>query len=245
MAADWLEALDSFVKAEWTDHGVALLLSRVPALLGSRGFEMEDILQGRKLRLFLETETEGRFKVIRNDSYAIMWGLVPAEANVSEPYTRYFRPPSGVKSVRFAPSAWKAFTLPIPEGKRRWLFDEPSIAFADHPSDQPPEGGYEVERRFIAPLQEGVENEVFNTTVQALIASWAVEKRIDVSRFALGRKRAPIAKLQRASTPHVETEGDTALDQLLGLLQPGELARISLPLDVVVRLRSTRPVFEQ
>ncbi|WP_395944467.1 hypothetical protein [Brevundimonas sp.] len=240
--ADWLETLESLVKDEWKEHGVALLLSRVPALMAGCGFSMEEILKGRKWRVFLETDpqVEGRFRVIQNEGHSIVWGVVPADAQVSEPYSRYFRTRTSAKPIRFAPAAWKAFTLPIPEDRRRWIVDEPSIGFADHPAENVPETGYEIERRFIVPEETGGDNEVFKAEVQASIASWASELQIEVSRFGLGRKRVPVSKAQRPATIIAEGGAETALDQLIGLLQPAERTRISLPLDVVERLRSIR-----
>jgi hypothetical protein len=237
MTDSWLDALSKLVEDEWNEHGYALLLSRVPALLGAQGFETETILQGRKLRPFLEAETAGRFRVIRSDPNSIIWGLVPATAEVSEPFARYFRRSSGPKPPRFAPSAWKAFTLPIPEGKRRWIFDEPSIHFRDEDSDVHPEGGHEIERRFIVSAgEEPEEGDVYRAAVVASIGSWGSETGVDPTRFALGRKKKPLAKPEQVRRSEI-----TAFDQLVALLQPGELSRISLPLDIVVRLKASVP----
>ena len=237
MTANWLDTLAALVQREWDDKGQAILLSRVPSLFEDEGFDPEDILQGRKLRPFLENETEGRFRVLRSDDQKIVWGLLPATAQISEPYTRYFPKSSSDRPIRFAPSAWKAFTLAIPEGQRRWLFDQPSIRFEDFASDEAAVDGHEVERRFVTVSERSEDDEVHRATVLSSIAAWAAEKSIDPSRFALGRKRAPVSKAAQPS-PAPGSTGATALDQLLSLLQPGELTRISLPLDVVARLRS-------
>lgn len=242
MAADWLDTLTSIVETQWKDEGFAVLLSRVPALLEGEGFDLQAILQGRKLRPLLETEAADRLKLLQSEASHMIWGIVPADAEVSAPYARYFRRQNRDRPLRFAPSAWKAFTLPIAEDERRWLFDEPTIHFEDRATDQAGQSGHEVERRFVVlPESEKEEGEVFRARVLKAIADWASEQNLDPSRFALGRKRAPAAKPMPTPSPRsAPFVAETALDQFIGLLQPGELTRISLPLDVVVRLRSVK-----
>lgn len=238
MPADWLDSLTTHVQHEWDKRGLAILLSRVPSLFEEDGFDPEDILQGRKLRPFLENETAGRFKVLQSEDHKI-WGILPADASIAEPYSRYFPRSSGERPIRFAPAAWKAFTVPIPEGKRRLLFDEPSIAFQDCAPDDSFSNGYEIERRFVMVPEKTEDSDVHQATILSSIASWAAEQSVDPARFALGRKRAPVTKPAKAATAR-GSAAETALDQFLALLQPGELTRIALPLDVVARLQSVK-----
>lgn len=234
MTERWLEALSARVEREWTDSGHVLLLSEVPGLLTRDGFDMQAILQGRKLRQFLQAETADRFKLIQSDPTSIVWGLAPLHADVTEPFNRYFRRATGPKPPRFAPAFWKAFTLPIAEGKRRWVFDEPSIHFRDEEADSRPEMGFEIERRFIVPSEdEAATGDVYRSSILTSIGSWGVETKVDPSRFSLGRKKVQASRLDPATSI---TEGNN-LDLLLSLLHPTELSRISLPLDVVARLK--------
>ncbi|MNS08994.1 hypothetical protein D3C72_404630 [compost metagenome] len=242
MAADWLDTLTSIVEAQWNDEGYAVLLSRVPSLLEQEGLDPQTILQGRKLRPLLLSEAAERLKLLQSETNHIIWGIVPADAPVSAPFVRYFRPSAADRPLRFAPSAWKAFTVPIAEDQRRWLFDEPAIYFEDRQSEEAGDGGHEVERRFIVrPQEDTEESEVFRARVVATIGAWAAEQDVDPSRFALGRRRAPATKPSPTPPPHpVPSLSATALDQLISLLQPGELTRITMPLDVVARLRSVK-----
>ncbi len=234
MTEGWLEALNAHVEREWTGSGHVLLLSEVPSLLTRDGFDMQAILQGRKLRPFLQAETADRFKLIQSDPTSIVWGLAPLHADVAEPFNRYFRRATGPKPLRFAPSFWKAFTLPIEEGKRRWVFDEPSIHFRDEDADSSPEAGYEIERRFIVPSEDGAATgDVYRSSVLTSIGSWGVEMKVDPSRFSLGRKKVHAPR----SEPAASITEKNNLDLLLSLLHPTELSRISLPLDIVARLK--------
>lgn len=229
----WLDFLKAECSQEWNTHGKALMLSRIPAVLTAGGFAMEEILQGRKLRPFLQSECGSDFQVIQSERISIVWGIVPIDAHVSEPFDRYFQRTDGTRATRFAPAAWRAFTLPVPAGKRRWLFDEPSIHFNDFDDDSPPVAGFEIERRYIVEAVEG--GDLDTALVLQRIAEWAAELRIDAQRFALGHKKSATPK----ADPAVNARG-TALDQLLKLMLPSELTRVVLPLDVIARLHTTR-----
>lgn len=242
MAADWLNFLTEHVEAEWKEYGFAVLLSRVPSLLERGGFEPEAILQGRKLRPLLEVQAAEQLKLVQSEINRIIWGIVPANAQLVEPYHKYFRRATADRPVRFAPAVWRAFTAPIDAGRRRWLFSEPTVHFDDRSAGDPGDGGYEVPSRSIMmPENNGGRSDHFSSKVTAAIYAWANESSVDVSQFSLGRRSGSATKPglspQAGSVP---SSASTALDRLLELLQPAEMTRISLPLDVIARLRSAK-----
>ncbi len=219
---------------QWEKHGTVLILSQVPHVLESAGFDVKELLAGQKLRPFLQAKSEGHFQVIPNERNRTLWGLAPLSAELSAPFERYFPQADSARAPRFASSMWRAFTISVAPGKRRWVFDEPSIHFLDLDAEEPqPDSGIEVERRFIVEATEG--GEVETATIIQSIAKWGIENSIDTTRFAIGRKKLPSAK---PAASNFQTQN--ALDQLIAILLPAELSRISLPLDVVARLKSTK-----
>lgn len=232
--ADWRDVLKARVQEVWDREQRALMLSRVPQVLKDAGIDAGELLQGRKLRPFLEAEGAGHFNLIQSERNHIVWGILPSAVAASRPYDQYLLRPEAERALRFAHAAWVAFTTPIEPGRRRWITDEPSVHFQDLAEDAEPGAGYHIDRRYIA--EGDARGEVGGAVVVARIGEWAAEQKVDPSRFALGRRKSPVPRGDRA-----QPVGESALDQLLGILLPSELTRMSIPLDVVARLRSTKP----
>lgn len=231
---DWIEVLKENCQVEWDKHGKVLILSRIPPLLEDAGVDVKGLLGGQKLRPFLLTNAAGNFQIFQSERNDILWGIAPLLENLAEPFDKYFPKSPAPHATRFAPSFWKAFTSPLAPGKRRWVTDEPSIRFADLDTEVAPQSGsLEIERRFVLGLDE--DSEVDTAAMLQNIAAWGTDNKVDTGRFALGRKKAPVPK-----APAATSDARSALDQLLDILHPSETARISMPLDVVARLASTK-----
>jgi len=234
---DWRDVLKDKVQEFWDAGRRALVLSRVPALLKDAGIDIEPLLAGRKLRPFLASECGEGLQLVQSEKNPIIWGLLPATVNATPPYDQYLYRPTGERPRRFAPAVWRAFVTPIEAGRRRWLTDEPSVHFSDLPEDEAPTAAHEVERRFV--VDAVGDSEVDRALVISRIGEWAAEQKLDPTRFELGRRKPPLPQPDGARTRTRTDSAPNALDQFLGLLLPSELTRISIPLDVVARLRST------
>lgn len=232
----WKVVLRQVCQEAWDETGRAVLLSRVPSLLRNEGIDLAGLLAGRRLRPFLQTEGADAFQLLQSEANPIVWGIVPAAAEIKLPVDQYLQRADSTpaKAQRFAPAVWKAFTTPVEPGFRRWLLDEPSPHFRDLPDGQTAEGGKEIQHHLIAGVPAG--GEVDNARTLSAIARWSSEQRVDPSRLSMDRKRVRASKPEGASS-----SSGTQLDELLGLFLPAELTRVSVPLDVIARLSNTPP----
>ncbi|CAN5227915.1 hypothetical protein BH11PSE5_BH11PSE5_08510 [soil metagenome] len=209
------------VTQNWSERRV-LLMAQVKPLLVRNGVDLDATLDGRQIKAWLESDVPD-IKLIKNEREPTNWGLVPADADVSEPYSQYFvtgrTPSSKIKrAFPFQNALRIAFTRPIEPGQKRWLFAGPA-RYLDLPVTDKPEGGVELTSSVIEP---GANDERIIT----LIEHWLVQNGLSNNHFLY----------ERPSMAHKSRAGRSALHQLLDIIPIEDLERVSLPLDIIRKL---------
>ena len=221
--ADLDERLVELVNQWWAEHGKPLLLSQ---LGGYDNGKLGAAIKGkaRNLATYIETRLSDRVRVIRHEERPQVVGVVPADAEVARfggataLLERTGNRPIG--SVRFHRAFWAAFRQPLTESQRRYINLRAPVHFQDVPIDDPqPENSTEVDSAYIVDTEDEVE-------VQGKINEWLAANGLDSAAFAVSK--------EQESKP---LPANDLLGRLLGALDPDQLARINMPLDVVDRLR--------
>ena len=224
---DPLEELDrrivELVEQSWSDDEMPLLLSRLGAQDGG------DIARLAKqeafsLAAYLRDRLEAEVQVIQHSSKPVMVGAIPAdvEGTPSEFDTwleRTHGPTPGLPK-RFHRAFWAAFRVPLDDEMRRYMSLVPPLRFTDaYPEDRPEGDTYlEVEREYI-------DSDVDAGEVQENVEDWLDANGLDAAPF-LAQPR-----------PGAGPGSGSLLDSLLNVLDLDEQRRLSLPLDIVAKLR--------
>lgn len=217
---DWKEVLRTAVAERWR-AGQCFLIAQVKPLLKNNHIDVEQLLEGRQVRHFLEAEAADLRQIV-NEQQPTNWGLVPPGANIQRPYAQYF----GAKGIRPASStefpyqnAMRiAFGKSIGESMRRFVLHTPA-RFVDLPGGEIEPGGIEVTPDDLA---IGGSDDQISMRINA----WIARNALAVSDYQPTRPSAP-----RTSKPQ-----STALHDLIDLLPPEDLARVALPLDIARKL---------
>ncbi len=238
----WVEALATECRKHWDRTGKVFLLSGVPGVLRVAGYQHDNILQGRKLKDVLIQEGAGAGKLVQNEADPLMWGLAPTDATLEPPYSEYFpprleRPATSLPDIRFKPAFWKAFAAPLEEGSRRYLLSSPWPRFQDLPEGvEAPDGSVEIEREYTANASLGSSLQEAKPTLTR-VWEWLKEHGASPTEYAIGKRaQVPGAQKFRDATRAEES----ALHELIAMLTPSELHRVSLPLDIISRLLNTK-----
>ena len=214
----------ALVQEFWRDHNRPLLLSQLGGQdngeIGKRAKEMAGGL-GTYLRLRLPD----RLRVIQHSTRPTVIGAIPVgddmpdgnfDALLNQTQTQ-----SDNTTLRFHPAFWAAFRKPLDHSMRRYMSTQPPLHFRDEPVEIQSSSFIEIERKYIADPGADVK------TVEQIISSWLGEHDIDAAAFGSDRR------MTTARLP-----SDDLLGRLLLALEPGELQRMSIPLDIVRKLRN-------
>ena len=211
------------VQEHWGKHGMPLLLS----LLGSEeGGEIGRLAKQEAggLGAYLRHRLTARVRVI-HDSTNTVAGAIPVDAEVdaNAGFDRLLEKThsrSSGASPRFHAAFWAAFRKPLDESKGRYTSIRAPFRFVDVSSEERPDGFREIAREYVVgPDAEAME-------VQQKAQDWLAANGLDPDRF-LWKDKADVARLP----------SDDLLGRLLLSLEPDELKRISMPLDIVSKLR--------
>ena len=212
------------VRQYWDNHHRPLLLSR---LGGQEGGEIARLLKqrtdGLSLRVYMQDELAGRVTVIQHSSRRELVGAIPV-GEIVEDADALLERITRVRSVqtgrRFHPAFWAAFLKPLDEPKRRYISVQAPVHFRDSLPDDQPKGFVEIESRYVAGPEVGLEK------VHQKAESWLTDKGIDETPFLL-----------RAKTGIENLPTNDLLSRLLLSLDDDDLQRVSMPLDIVKKLR--------
>ena len=202
-----------------------LLLSR---LGGQEGGEIAKLLKqqadGLSLRAYLQRELADRVKVIKHSTKPVLIGAIPATETVDDDVDTLLERTTRIRSVqvtrRFHPAFWAAFRKPLDESKRRYISVQTPVYFQDGMPEDRPEGFVEIESQYIAA------SDAETAEVEQKARSWLVDKEIEEAPF-LWRDKTEIENLPAKDL----------LSRLLLSLDVDDLRRISMPLDIVRKLR--------
>ncbi len=222
--SDFDQEIVDLVRQHWDDTHLPFLLSQ----LGNRkdgkiAKEVKEKADG--LAAYLRQELADHIDVVRHSINHPLIGAIPADANIPDCNVDVLFNKIGDRSkespTRFHSAVWTAFRKPLRDDmKRRYISVQTPFRFQDIESEAPPDGSVEIDRNSILGFDaEAVE-------VQESIQKWLAAKKIDQSRFL-----ATPSKIDKTQL------SDNLLARLLEALGPEELRRISMPLDVVDKLR--------
>lgn len=216
----WKNVLGTAVAEKWRT-GQCFLIAQVKPLLTTQGFDVEALLKGRQMRVFLEAEAPELQQII-NEEQPTNWGLVPPSSVPERPYAQYF----GSKTRRSANSTAfpyqnalrTAFGRSLEDGLRRFVLHSP-VRFVDLPSGASNPDGVEVTRDDIVVGADDI-------TILAHVVTW------------LGRNGLTAADYQpsKSSFTRSAKAQATALHDLIDMIEPADLNRITLPLDIVRKM---------
>ena len=212
------------VRKCWEEHRIPLLLSR----LGGE----DDGLIGRlakqeagSLGAYLRRRLAARVRVIHHSAKPTVVGAIPADAEIPEnaDFDMLLDQTQGravEAAPRYHPALWSAFRKPLDESSRRYMSVQPPPRFQDALPEDRPDGFVEITREYIVGL------DVEERKVHQRIQDWLAANGLDPESFSL-KNKATVSRLP----------SDDLLGRLLLALEPDELKRISMPLDVVLKLR--------
>ena len=211
------------VEQHWHDHNKPLLLSQ----LGNRELGQQAKAAAGGLATFIETRLRDRVRLIQHENQRQLVGVIPwglgAGGSDHNALLERTRNPSDAGDQRFAPAFWAAFRKPLATGYSRWMHSERPVRFEDVSEGfEAAEGFVEVDRSYI------VDPEGDAATVLASIKAWREDKGVKLDAYL------------RARESDLRSADDDLLGQILDRLGPDEMRRVTMPLDVVRKLRGNQ-----
>ena len=201
-----------------------LLLSRLGGEDGGRIGRLSKQEAG-SLGAYLRHRLADRVRVIHHSTNPAVAGAIPADAGIPENadfdiLLDQTRGRAVEAAPRYHPAFWAAFRKPLDETSRRYMSVQPPPRFQDASPEDRPDGFVEITREYIVGL------DVEEREVHQRIQDWLAENGLDSGSF-----------LSKSKAIAVHLPSDDLLGRLLLVLEPDELKRISMPLDVVLKLR--------
>ena len=218
------ERIVMLVEKYWIEHKKPLLLSQLGSLDKGEIATLTKQESG-SLKAYLREHLQGRVRVIQHSSKIAVVGAIPAHTKIAEDVSidELFNKTLGQPTkhvVHYHPAVWAAFRKPIEDPKRRYLSVRAPIRFVDGTEEDKAEGFVEIDRESIA------ETNADPIEVEREILNWVEGNKLDISLFQSK------GKLSGRKFPD-----NDVLSTLLVSLGEEDLRRISMPLDIVHKLR--------
>lgn len=204
------------VRQHWTDEQKPLLLSE----LGGRGdIGVRAKNEEGSLANYLRVRLTDSVAIIRHSIKSSIVAAVPAGAADGRDFDSLLEKPVGhppdTRQPRFVPALWAAFRRPLEAGKERYVSVKRPIRFVDVVAGEHPENRIAIRRECISDAPGVIER----------INQWIEENELD---------RAPFLFEERAGE---RLPSNDVLGRFLLALDSGDMERISIPLDIVNKLR--------
>lgn len=230
-------------REHWQKHQKAYLDSRLGLDLSRLDIDVRGSV-GMKLQPFIMQHMTDKLQIRRSPTSGeniTILGLFPLDAKLGEPLSAYFDfGPPKTKTPRLNPRFWAAFAVPLMPGFRRF-FDLKTFLFEDVPQDQPaPDDKLEIDLSNVVP--ESVAHR--SSEIIHRIRGWLDVNKLPITDFVAGRHLEgphtypPLATMEERP---VSGTSRTILHALVESLNSRELARITMPLDVVAKLLNATP----
>ena len=222
------ERIVEIVEQHWDDQQMPLLLSR---LGGHDRGEIARLARqhANSLGAYLRQELGDRLQVIKHSERPVLIGVLPLEAESQADVDGWLESAQGKSASgapRYHPAFWAAFRKPLDEMKSRFISVTPPIRFQDAYPEDAPAAFVEIGPEYIA------DSEMDAGEVLQNAQDWLEENNLQSTAFlalSSGEDRR-----ERRGQAQV---ADNLLDRLIDALDPSELKRVSMSLDVVVKLR--------
>lgn len=218
------DQIERLVQECWDERKIPILLSQLGGSAdGEVGRRAKQ--QAGSLRVYLQDRLADRVRVIQHSDNPTVVGAVPVGAEVHDDNFDELLDRTWTKSEKttfhFHPSLWAAFRKPLDPTRRRYMNVQPPLHFRDVPLESRSIDGTEIERECI------VGPDVEAVVVQQKIKDWLRENDLESSSVFYRR--------DKTRTTHLPS--DDLLGRLLLALEPEDLRRMSIPLDIVSKLR--------
>lgn len=227
-AQSWLEALSQHTEQHYRATQRGLLLPQLSAALKTQGFDLREVLAGRRLKAAIEADASDLVELVQHPLQHLVWAVVPKGVELPANKAELFpepkvHPADADRLPSFQPGFWGAFVYPIGEGCRRLvLVDRKPIVFQDVEEESPDlSDGVEVTRDDLIDTQLSGASKA--EAVRQKIADWVVRKGFSIETFYVSR-------------PKVESPVSSEWLSKLISLEDRDLARISIPLDILKRI---------
>ena len=207
------------VELHWHEHGDPLFLSQ----LGSAD-QGEIGKSAKKLSInlaeFVRQHVNDRVRIVSGSAHPPVMLAMPAnvehDVDVDALLARK-RERLIARGPRFHPAFWAAFRVPLDEKNRRFVSIQAPPRFEDTPLVEYNRAGFvEVERQYIG-ADDG--------EIQQRISDWLDTNGLDGEIYLAAPKASS------------DLPPNDLLGRLLVSLEPDELKRMSIPLDVISKLR--------
>ena len=214
------------VREYWEEHRMPLLLSQLGGQDGGSIAKQAKQRTG-SLAKYLRTQTANHVRVIQHSTNYTVVGAIPLDVapNANQDSIDELLERTQHREVRTTPrfhsAFWTAFRKPLDQPMRRFISLQAPIRFQDLASEEEPHGFIEIERQYVVGF-DAEETEVHKTA-----QDWLSDNKVEEALF-----------LWKAETKTTHLPPDDLLGRLLLALEPDELRRISMPLDIVSKLRS-------
>jgi hypothetical protein len=228
-------AVTQCVGEHWEKHHRALTLAALGNQMKSKGFDLKTFLKGQKLASFIHTELAAELYVAADPEDAGTLGVLPrSQQNNKDAFRGVIKTYGSPPIPRYQQAIWQAFTRPIREGTTRIVTLSPTFNFFDA-NEESRKGltaadTYVIAVDDIAQRQPLEDNGHFARRVSEKIVSWHEKHALPTAGPHLQRNQ----ELGKGGTAGLTA---TTLDRLLDALSKEQLARVSLPLDVIDSLR--------
>lgn len=222
-AAQLADRVTELVGEHWHKRHEPLLLSQLGGAdqgeVGRRAKELSG-----NLAAFIKHHAADRVRLASGSAHPLVVAAVPVNVDqnveVDDLLVRA-RERAENSGPRFHRAFWAAFRVPLGEGNTRFVSTRMPIQFEDTPStmENHPTGYVEVERQYIAGAECDVQG------VQRLIARWLDANELEQGTFLA--TNSAVSNLPKHDL----------LGHLLIALDAEDLKRMTIPLDVVRKLR--------
>ena len=223
-----LSNLDSriieLVRQYWDEHRTPLLLSRLGGEYnGDIAREAKE--QAGGLGVYLRQRLPDHVRVVQHSTTHALIGAIPSDADTGESgnfdtLLNQTRDHAIQTAQRFQPAFWAGFRKPLHESSRRYMSVQAPVHFRDVLGDNQPDGLTEIQREYV------VGPDAETTEVQQKIEEWLEDNGLEPTSFLMTR-----------TTETVQLPSHDLLGRLLLALDPDDLKRLSMPLDIVNKLR--------
>ena len=231
--AELAAEIETLVSTTFAQRRQVVLLSYLGQALRKRGYDFRAILGDQKLADFIRSELADKVRVVATPAGPLIFAAYPAEVTLESEIDPFGT--SGSVSAKepqessdrekrelVARGVWFAFSHALEPGKARVLRLEPDVEYEDYDESGEKPDGYEIARDVIVPVGS-VPRHQRNEIIYDNIRAWAAQNGV------------PFKLLLEAQTE--KSFRRSALDVILGSLSESDLARITMPLDVVAKLR--------
>ncbi len=201
-----------------------LLLSR---LGGERNGDIarEAKEQAGSLGAYLRYRLADRVRMVQHSTERALIGAIPSDADTGgsgdfDTLLDRTRGHTTQTARRFLPAFWAGFRKPLHESSRRYMRIQAPVHFRDDLGDNKPDGFIEIQSEHV------VGPDAEDTEVQHEIEAWLANNGLNPTSFLVTR-----------TTESAQLPSHDLLGRLLVALDADDLKRLSMPLDIVNKLR--------